>query len=62
MKKNRVRKMALSRETLRGLDDLGSEDLRIAGGTTENTCFDTCYCRSARTCYWSECGCFTAYC
>lgn len=62
MKKNRIGKMSLSRETLRGLDSLRSEDLRVAGGTTENTCFGTCYCRSGRTCMWSECGCNSAAC
>lgn len=62
MKKKAVKKLSLSRETLHGLAELKGEDLRIAGGATENTCFQTCYCRSAYTCYWSECGCPTSVC
>lgn len=72
MKKNRVTKLSLSRETLHRLADLN----QIWGGTgadsypgscpqngcTEGTCFETCYCRSAYTCYWSECGCPTSGC
>ncbi len=59
MKKS-LAKLALHRETLNGLD---AKDLRpAAGGNTENTCFQTCYCRSAYTCYWSECGCPTSWC
>lgn len=62
MKKSLGRKLSLSRETLRGLDEKG-EELRVAGGNlTQNTCFQTCYCRSAYTCYWSECACPTASC
>ena len=67
MKKSLVKKLSLSRETLCGLADLnqGENLRRVAGGTeythtwyaTENTCFETCYCRSGYTCDWSDCGC-----
>lgn len=63
MKKKPSRKLSLNRETLRGLDDLNREGLNFAGGeATQLTCFQTCYCRSAYTCYWSECGCQSAVC
>jgi hypothetical protein len=64
MKKNAVKKLSLNRETLHELANLRSEDARGAddANLTQNTCFQTCYCRSAYTCYWSECACFTAGC
>lgn len=59
MKKRTPRKLSLSRETLRGLDDLKSEDLvQARGGTdTQTTCFQTCHCKSGYSCDWSICGC-----
>jgi len=63
MRKSLRGKLSLSRETVRGLEDLGQQDLpRVAAGGTENTCFQTCNCRSAYTCYWSECGCPSSGC
>ncbi len=59
MKKN-LAKLTLHRETLNGLE---AKDLHPAvGGNTQNTCFQTCNCKSAYTCYWSECGCPTSWC
>ncbi len=51
-------KLTLNRETLVGLNSTKEEMLLVAnGGNTQNTCFLTCNCRSAYTCYWSDCGC-----
>lgn len=63
MKKNLARKLSLSRETLLALDDARNGNLHQAmGGGTDTTCFETCNCRSGRTCLWSECGCLTPVC
>ncbi len=62
MKKN-LGKLALHSETLRGLDSLNRQEVgAVAGGNTENTCFQTCHCKSAYTCFWSDCGCPTSWC